>query len=203
MIFITIVVSLLHFFHFEKQYTRQANAYFRQKNINQAEYLYKKALNIENYLLEANYNLANTYFVQKRYNDAAMQYLIASDFAKDHRNQARIYHNLGNAFVRQEQYPQAIEAYKNALRRTPNDNQTRYNLAYAQQKLRQEQQNAPTPAPSNAPPNNSSQQKPNDQNNRTSDTKTALKTLMEQEKQTLEHYNQTNMQINTTNGKDW
>jgi tetratricopeptide (TPR) repeat protein len=45
---------------------------------------------------------------------------------------------IGNAMMQQEQYEEAINAYKEALRKNPNDEDTRYNLAYAQEKLKQQ-----------------------------------------------------------------
>ena len=43
--------------------------------------------------------------------------------------------------MQEKKYDQAINAYKNALRRNPNDDETRYNLAVAQKNLKKEQQN--------------------------------------------------------------
>ena len=42
--------------------------------------------------------------------------------------------------MRQGNYQEAANAYKEALKRTPDDDDTRYNLAYAQKKLAQQQQ---------------------------------------------------------------
>lgn len=55
---------------------------------------------------------------------------------------AKKWHNHGNAKMKQEDYAGAIESYKNALRLNPNASETRYNLAVALDKLKeQEQQN--------------------------------------------------------------
>src|SRR5690606_32512448 len=53
----------------------------------------------------------------------------------------RILHNLGNALMKQKNYQQAVEAYKNALRNNPYDDETRYNYALAKQMLKDNQQN--------------------------------------------------------------
>ena len=45
------------------------------------------------------------------------------------------YHNLGNSFLAQKRYQEAVDAYKNALRRNPGDNETRENYIYAKKKL--------------------------------------------------------------------
>lgn len=74
------------------------------------------------------------------------------------------YHNLGNSRLKQEKYDEAIEAYKQALRKDPGNEQTRYNLAYAKQKKQQQdqqdnQQNDPQGGDGEQPPQ---PQQPND-----------------------------------------
>ena len=57
---------------------------------------------------------------------------------------AHAWHNLGNISFQEKNYAQSIEEYKNALRRNPKDDETRYNLRLAQlllKKQQQEQQN--------------------------------------------------------------
>src|SRR5699024_7684379 len=51
----------------------------------------------------------------------------------------KAFHNLGNAFMEQKQYSQAVRAYQDALRNDPTDDQTRYNLAVAKDKLKEQQ----------------------------------------------------------------
>ncbi len=55
-------------------------------------------------------------------------------------DQARGFHNLGNAYMQQKQYDKAVKAYEQALMRQPQDEDTRYNLVYAQKMLKQQQQ---------------------------------------------------------------
>jgi hypothetical protein len=43
--------------------------------------------------------------------------------------------------MKEKQYAQAVEAYKNSLRNNPNDDETRYNLALAQKMLKDQQNN--------------------------------------------------------------
>ena len=56
---------------------------------------------------------------------------------------ARLNHNLGNAYLQQKNYQKAIEAYKKSLRTNPSDEKTRYNLALAMQKQKNQQKNTP------------------------------------------------------------
>jgi Ca-activated chloride channel family protein len=53
---------------------------------------------------------------------------------------ADLFHNLGNSQLMSKQYEKGIEAYKNSLRIRPKDEDTRYNLAYALAKMKEQQQ---------------------------------------------------------------
>ena len=55
-------------------------------------------------------------------------------------SRARSFHNLGNSLLKANQLGESIHAYKNALRNYPNDLETKYNLACAQDLLKQHQQ---------------------------------------------------------------
>jgi tetratricopeptide (TPR) repeat protein len=119
----------------------EGNRNYENKKYNEAEKEYKKELqqNKNDYI--STFNLANTYYQQGKYEDAAnlFQSLTHQPFAKD--TMAQVYHNMGNSLLKQKKFEESINAYKNALKNNPNDDETRYNLAYAQKMLRQQQQN--------------------------------------------------------------
>ena len=74
------------------------------------------------------------------------------------------YHNLGNSMLEQKKYAEAVDAYKNALRRNPSDQQTRENYIYAKKKL-EDQQNQDQQQQQNQQ-NQDNQQNQQDQNNK-------------------------------------
>ncbi len=49
-------------------------------------------------------------------------------------------HNIGNSLMEQKKYEESVKSYENSLTNNPKDDDTRYNLAYAQSKLQQQQQ---------------------------------------------------------------
>ncbi len=53
---------------------------------------------------------------------------------------ASAYHNLGNVLLKNQQYQQSIEAFRQSLLHNPYDEDTRYNLAWAMSKLQQNQE---------------------------------------------------------------
>src|SRR5690554_8221402 len=76
-------------------------------------------------------------------NEAVSSYQTALKSAKTKEEKHQIFHNMGNAFMNLKDYANAVEAYKNALRNNPADEQTRYNYALAKKMLQenQDQQN--------------------------------------------------------------
>jgi tetratricopeptide (TPR) repeat protein len=121
------------------------NEKYNARQFTEAEVDYRKALNVDSTEFIANYNLGNALYRQGKYSDAMNSYAKAlANIKKNSKLQANqlaaAYHNIGNSLLSQKQYEQSIEAYKNALKVNPRDDETRYNLAYAQQFLSKQQQ---------------------------------------------------------------
>lgn len=81
------------------------------------------------------YNLATSIHKQKQATEAKIAYAAAAEKATTKAEKHKIYHNLGNAFMEEKKYAEAVEAFKNALRNNPNDEETRYNFALAKEML--------------------------------------------------------------------
>jgi len=118
----------------------EGNKNYESKKYNDAEKEYKKALQESKNDYISTFNLGNTYYQQGKYEEAANQFqsLTHQPVTKD--SMARVYHNLGNSLLKQKKFEESISAYKNGLKNNPEDEQTRYNLSYAQKMLRQQQQ---------------------------------------------------------------
>lgn len=125
----------------EKSNVRSGNKAYQKNNFSEAEIKYRKALEKNHSSFNANYNLGNALYKQDKFEEASRQFSAAANLAPDKNLAARDYHNLGNSYFRQQKFNESIEAYKNALRLNPNDDETRYNLAYAQKMLKQQEKN--------------------------------------------------------------
>lgn len=101
-----------------------------------AEANYRRAVAADPDNSVANYNFGNLYYGNKLKRESSDQLNKASKATKDKDLLHRVFHNQGNILMDKEQYAQAVEAYKNALRNDPTDDQTRYNLAVAKEKLK-------------------------------------------------------------------
>ena len=139
----------------DRKEVRKGNRLFKDENYKEAEVEYRKALIKDSLSVAGNYNLANTLMLQ---DDAANAELICAkvgdtiskmpqqvDWKKGAVKVAKndvapgYYHNLGNSLLAQKRYAEAVDAYKNALRRNPSDAQTRENYIYAKKKMEDEQ----------------------------------------------------------------
>lgn len=118
---------------------RDGNKLYNKQKFDAAAIAYRKALDKDSRYEKASYNFGNTLYQEKKYKEAVAQFEVTAKTAKDKFAKAEAYHNIGNAQMEQKQYQQAVDAYKNALRKNPNDDETRYNLAVAQKNLKKQQ----------------------------------------------------------------
>jgi tetratricopeptide (TPR) repeat protein len=121
----------------------EGNAKFEAGNFGKAEAQYRIAHNKDQANSAAYYNLGNSIYRQGTGSEAKYAYIKAIDVAKTRDEMHRAYHNLGNVHLKQKNYEAAVEAYKNALRNNPYDDETRYNYALA----RKLKDNNPPPPP--------------------------------------------------------
>lgn len=99
------------------------------------EVAYRKAIAIQEKKVTGNYNLGNAYYKNSKNDEALARFLKAATNATSKGEAHQAFHNLGNALMNKKDYTSAVEAYKNALRNNPTDDQSRYNLALAKDML--------------------------------------------------------------------
>jgi tetratricopeptide (TPR) repeat protein len=118
---------------------RRGNGAYNNKKFKDAEIDYKSAVSSDPKSFAGNYNLGNAYYKQDNMEEAGKQYMQSAGTTKDAIEQSKAYYNLGNTYLKAEKYQESIDAYKMALRQNPNDEDARYNLAYALTKLKAQQ----------------------------------------------------------------
>ncbi|SEN72142.1 Tetratricopeptide repeat-containing protein [bacterium A37T11] len=123
-----------------KREIHQGNELYKKQKYAEAEAFYKQSVDKSKESLEGNFNLGDAWYKQKKYNDAIGKFTDIASTSSDKSVKAQAYHNLGNALLSSNKLEESINAYKKSLMNNPKDEQTRYNLAYAQEKLKQQQQ---------------------------------------------------------------
>jgi tetratricopeptide (TPR) repeat protein len=88
---------------------------------------------------DAGFNLGDALYKQKKYDEAGKQFLDNSNVTMNNRKKSNSFYNLGNSMLNNSKIEESIEAYKNSLKLNPNNPEAKYNLAYAQDLLKQQQ----------------------------------------------------------------
>jgi len=164
------ITLVLLFFSFwalaqkEKMLLRKGNEAFTNSRPFEAANYYKKSLQEKNDYYKASFNLGNAYYKTAElikngklpspdksmtadsasnilYNQAAEQFEIVAKSVSNADTIQQAWHNYGNSKLMQKNYEDAIYGFKKSLRLNPHDEDTRYNLAYAQKKLAEQQKN--------------------------------------------------------------
>lgn len=123
-----------------EEHIRSGNHLYNDGEFDKAENAYSKALSQDAESYEGAFNLGDSYFRQEKYEEAAAQFESIAEDAKDANTKSWAYHNQGNSLLQNQKLDESIEAYKNALRSNPNNSAARYNMAYAQQMKKQEEE---------------------------------------------------------------
>ena len=116
----------------------EGNSKVKEEAFSEAEKAYRKALSIAPEKATALYNLGNTHFLDAQYEEASQRFFQTQKFATTKEDKHKAFHNMGNVFMKKKDYQKAVEAYKNALRNNPSDEETRYNYALAKELLEKE-----------------------------------------------------------------
>ncbi len=113
----------------DRNLIRSGNRLFHEQNYAKAEVEYRKALAKNSNNAQAVYNLGCALMAQQKDSAAIEQFVRAGKMETSPMRRAKSYHNIGTICQKSRLYGEAIDAYKEALRDNPNDNETRYNLA--------------------------------------------------------------------------
>ncbi len=125
----------------DRQYVRQGNKQFQTGDFANAEVSYRKAIEKNPRNPQAVYNLGNALLAQNKDSAAVVQFESAAKMETNPLRKYQSFHNLGVICQSHKMYGEAIEAYKNALRLNPNDDETRYNLVLCQRQKQKQDQN--------------------------------------------------------------
>ena len=119
-------------------YVYEANTLVNDDDLIAAEMEYRKAISEAPSNVAGTYNLAHSYYKEGNFNEALYRSQEAAKNATSKEEKHKSYHSIGNILMQNEMCKEAVEAYKNALRSNPTDDETRYNLALAKECAKQQ-----------------------------------------------------------------
>ncbi len=135
-----LVFSFSTFAQGEKKYIRQGNREYEDKKYSESETTYRRALDENNESRDAVFNIGDALYRQKKYEDASKQFIENHNINEDKGKKSQSLYNLGNSLLMANKLQESIDAYKGSLRLDPKNPETKYNLAYAQDMLKKQQQ---------------------------------------------------------------
>ena len=103
------------------------------ENFIEAEKKYRLGVSAKQNNAAGSYNLGNAYYKSELYDEAMLRHLEAVNNSGSKLEKHKAYHNIGNTLMQQKRCKEAVSAFKNALRNSPSDDESRYNLALAQE----------------------------------------------------------------------
>lgn len=179
---------------------REGNKLYHEKQYDKALPAYQKAVEQNPQSSTARYNLANTKFRAGNIPEAQKSYDELIEKTNDKNYKVKGYYNKGVTLTKESKLLESIEAYKNAIKLDPTDEDTRFNLQKALTELKKQNQSQ-----QQKQPQQKQQQKKQPQQNKLDKRKIEqyLKSL-EQKEQEVQRKIQNNRSRSVTQPeKDW
>ncbi len=117
----------------------KGNRDFDKKNYDKASSTFMDAVKKKGDDFGAHYNLANSLYKKKMYDQANAEYQKAQKLTRNPDEKAASFYNMGNSYLQNGNVEKAIESYKNALKNNPDNEAILKNLQIAKKKQNQKQ----------------------------------------------------------------
>jgi Ca-activated chloride channel family protein len=217
--FLVILVSLAAMFRVQGQAANTAihrgNQLYRQQQYAESRASYEKALAADPKNATAEYNSGNALFRGNDHEEAIAAYDNTISHSSSLPLKQKAFYNKGVAYSRQQKLPESIDAWKEALKLDPNDQEARDNLEKAlREKKKQDQQqqqnkdkkDKPKDQPKNQNKPQPDQQPPQQQQPQSKLSKQQVEQLLralEQKEKEVQQKMQKGSPVPSKNEKDW
>lgn len=119
----------------ERSKIRTGNRHYEKEEYTIAEEYFSRGLALNPDSPEARFNLAAARYKQEMFAEAVETLAPLKADSVDSNIRQKAFFNEGNALFQQRKFEEALESYKNALRINPSDTSAKFNLAYTQKML--------------------------------------------------------------------
>ena len=125
----------------DRKDVRTGNRKFKTGNWAEADISYRKALVKDSVSIAANYNLANNLYRQGNMEEAGSYMDKIKEIAPLSAYSADYYYNTGNIAIARKDWQGAVDAFKQALLKNPDDLDAKENYIYAKKMLDEQKKN--------------------------------------------------------------
>jgi Ca-activated chloride channel homolog len=124
----------------DKKFIRKGNREYDKDKYPESEILYRKAIDKNKQSPDAVFNIGDALYKQNKFEEAGNQFIENANESVDKNKKSAGLYNLGNSLLKANKLPESIEAYKNSLKLRPDNVEAKYNLSYAQDLLKKQQE---------------------------------------------------------------
>lgn len=209
------LISTTTFAQNDNQFIKRGNEAYNKKQYDIARDNYKKASEKNPGNQEAPFNLGNALYKSEKSEDALIAYDAAIQNSKLPEEKSGAFYNKGVVLQNNKKLPECIDAYKDALRLNPADEDARLNLqkALKQQQQQKENDNKDRKKPKDDPSKKDQQKQQENKDNNLPKPKPSkmtkkeaeekLKALLQQEKKLQDKLRKVNAASPEKPEKDW
>lgn len=187
----------------ENKIIKEGNTEYKKNNFTAAKSAYTKVLAKDAKNTTARYNLGNASYKAGSKDSAIVAYDQAINDLVKSEDKAKAYYNKGVVLQKDNKIAECIDAYKNALKLTPNDDDARQNLQKALQQQKQQQQQQDKKEKKDDEKKDKQEPKPQQPKISKKEAEEKLKALMQQEKNLQDKLHKVNAQSPVKPEKDW
>ena len=123
-----------------RKYVRGGNRDYTKGSYDKSEIEYRRALDINPESDKAVFNLGDALYKLEKFEEADKEFKRYSDMKPEQETTAAADYNRANALLKAGKLEDSIESYKSSLLADPDNHQAKYNLAYAQDLLKKQQE---------------------------------------------------------------
>lgn len=138
---LSVAMALKGYAQDDQKTIRNGNRLYKEGQYEQAQSLYQQAATNSPSNAVARYNLGNALYRNNQFADAEKEFDAAITAAPDKALAQKAWYNKGLALIKQKKLEESIEAWKEALRLDPTDEDARANLQKALSELNKQKQN--------------------------------------------------------------
>lgn len=124
----------------DKKFIRKGNREYEKEKFSESEISYKRAIDVNKQSPNAIFNVGDALYKQNKFEEAGKQFIESTDENVDKLKKSEGFYNLGNSLIKANKVEEGIDAYKNSLKLRPDNLEAKYNLSYAQDLLKKQQE---------------------------------------------------------------
>jgi len=140
LLFLLLVFSATLNAQTDKKYIRKGNREYEKNKFSDSEISYRKAIDKNKQSPDAVFNIGDALYKQNKFDEAGKQFIESANQNDNKLKKSAGLFNLGNSMLKANKLQESIDAYKNSLKLRPDSKEAKYNLSYAQDLLKKQQQ---------------------------------------------------------------